>query len=344
MHREAIPARASTLWYPSTEEGTTTEVSHIGHWIDKCAEHPLAVLPKLNGGELYVRAGVGAVGFFRWKDGLLVVGGALSCDDDKLPILAAFLDWCQRQGKAPYFVHFSPETATALATLGFNIDQLGASYSLRFENDDLSGKGYQQVRRKLNKARRSGVVIERVDDEARYAELVPQLRDINRQWLRQKDAKAIRLLVCEFERIKPDPDTLIYTAWHEGKLVAYLVLSRTPGRDWGWFHNLSRRETGCVDGTMQLIVSTFMREVFSGVIHFGFTPLVELTASAYPHSRAATWIASWLAKFGGIVYPARSQRQYKASWNPTQISPEYFAYRGNTLRAVFWFLRATNSL
>lgn len=338
------PAKIEAVWQPVGQEGLTTDAAAIEGWISEYGRHPLSVLLPINGGELFVRAGVGGVGFIRWRKGLLAVGGALTHDHDHLPTLAAFLDWCERERLPPRFVHFSSATAVALATLGFKIDQLGASYSLAFQDGSLSGKKYQQVRRKLNKAQRLGVTVERIQDEERYRALAPTFRDINRQWLRQKGTKHINLLVCEFDRIKPNADTLIYAAWHEGELIAYLIFSRTLGDDAGWFHNLSRRKTGRVDGTMQLIVSTLMRDVGSGIIHFGFTPLVDLTDPIYPHSAVASSIARQLAKLGGVVYPARSQRQYKVSWCPSQVSPEYLAYRGNTLGAMFWFLRATNSL
>ncbi|MDJ0641452.1 MAG: DUF2156 domain-containing protein [Erythrobacter sp.] len=338
------PIADDLLWQPADEVGTSTDANDIAGWIDAYGQHPLAILLSINGGELFVCRYVGGVGFFRWGKGVLVVGGALTSNQDHVPTLTAFLDWCDEQKLVPRFVHFCSATAAALATLGFKIDQLGASYSLAFEDGNLSGKEYQQVRRKLNKARRLGVTIERIEDARRYSELVPRLRKINRQWLRQKGAKHIDLLVCEFDRIRPAADTLVYTAWHEGNLIAYLVFSRTLGQDAGWFHNLSRRQTGCVDGTMQLIVSTLMKDLGSGVIHFGFTPLVELEEPIYPHSPIATAIARQLSKLGGVVYPARSQRQYKVSWCPSETSREFLAYRGNPLGAVLWFLRATNSL
>ncbi len=340
----AKPPLNSALWQPSGMEGTTTDVDQISGWIEQYSQHPLSILLSINGGELFVRARTGGVGFFRWGTGLLVVGGVMTDDEDHGPTLAAFLDWCEREKLTPRFVHFPPATASALADLGFMIDQLGASYSLSFQDSKLSGKGYQQVRRKLNKARRLGVTVERIRDEERYLALVPELEKINLEWLGQKGAKHIELLVCEFERVKPDANTLIYAAWHQNELIAYIVFSRTSGENPGWFHNLSRRRAECVDGTMQLIVHSLMQEIDSGVIHFGFTPLVDLTESTYPHSVVAKLIAKRLASLGGVVYPARSQRQYKVSWCPSEVIPEYLAYRGNTLGAMLWFLRATNSL
>ena len=342
--RDVEPTGSAKPWQPFGQEGITAEKAAISSWLDAFAAHPLTTLLTLNDGELFVRADVGGVGFFRFGRGVLAVGGALTPDGDHRPTLEAFLEWCAAERLIPQFVHFSRATAAALAQLGFKIDQLGASYSLALDDGKLSGRQYQQVRRKLNKAQRLGVTIERIENVGRFETLIPTLQEINRQWLRQKGAKHIKLLVCEFNRIRPDADTLIYTAWHDGELVAYLVFSRTTGSDSGWFHNLSRRKPGCVDGTMQLIVSRLMEDVGNGIIHFGFTPLVELQAPVYPHSKVASVIARQLSKFGGVVYPARSQRQYKASWCPTEVSPEYLAYRGSTLRAILWFLRATNSL
>ena len=321
-----------------------SDVAVIREWTELHGSHSLAVLLELNAGELLVVKNTGAMGFFRWGKGVIAVGGALTASTDHMPTVAAFLAWCEQQKLTARFVHFPPATAQALAQLGFKLDQLGASYSLSFKGGTLPGKGYQQVRRKLNKAVREGVTVERISNYDQYLSLRPTLQEINTQWLRQKGTKHISLLVSDFERIQPNDDTWIYTAWHRGEVIAYLVFSRTRGEGAGWFHNLSRRKVGCVDGTMQLIVSTFMTDAGEGLLHFGFTPLVDLKAPEYPHSGVARWIANHLSRLGGVVYPARSQRQYKISWCPDQICPEYFSYRGNTLISMLWLLRATNSI
>lgn len=324
--------------------GLTTDATVMADWIGKFGKHPLAFLVLLNGGELFVCAGVGAVGFFRHGNGVLAVGGALTSAQDHSATIREFLLWCHREGLKPRFIHFPPETAAALAAEGFKVDQLGASYSLEFGDTGLKGGQYRQVRRKLNKAKRLGVTVERIETQSRFEELLPTFHEVNRQWLRQKGGKHLRLLVCDLERMVAGQDTLMYAAWHKGELVAYLIFSKTLGEDSGWFHNLSRRKTGCVDGTMQLIMARLMQDISSGTVHFGFTPLVEITDAAYPHSKVAGAIIRLLCRLGGVLYPARSQRQYKMSWCPTQTMPEYFAYQGSSIKALVWFLRATNSL
>ena len=305
--------------------------------------HPLTLLLRNRAAEFF-RDGDDGVGFFRHGRGALVVGGALAHPDRRSQTLRRFVAWCDDQRLRPVFMHIPSQDAPTLAELGFRIDQLGASYSRHFDSDQLDGSSFRQVRRKLNAARRAGVTVERIDDAARFAAVRPTLVEINADWLKRKGQRHLRHLVGAFDEIRLDEDERLYVAWNEGRLIAYVLFSRTLGPDAGWFHNLSRRRTGCVDGTMQMIVVTLMREVGAGLLHFGFTPMVELRPALYPHSRGLAWVVGALAARGGVVYPARSQRQYKVSWAPDLIEPEYFAYRGNPLIAALWLLRATNSI
>lgn len=307
------------------------------------SSHPLTLLLRSRHTQFF-RHGAGGIGFFRHARGLLAVGGALAAADQRAQLLRAFVDWCQDQGCRPYFMHIPEPDLPILAELGFRLDQLGASYSRRYESDRLDGNAFRQVRRKLNAARRSGVTVERIDNAARLNGLRPKLNEINAQWLKAKRHGHLRYLVGHFDEIRLDDDERLYVAWHDGHLIAYILFSRSFGPDEGWFHNLSRRRTGCVDGAMQMIVSTLMQDTGSGNLHFGFTPMVELQPNSYPGSPPLAWTIAALARRGGVVYPARAQRQYKISWAPETVTREYFAYRGNSLLASLWLLRATNSI
>lgn len=317
--------------------------SDVRALLDSGSAQPLTVLLNSPHAQFF-RDKAGAVGFFRHGRGILSVGGALAAPDRRAEVLQAFVRWAEAQGHRPYFMH-APETdLPILAEMGFRLDQLGASYSLQYDSAGLDGSAYRQVRRKLNAARRAGVTVEYIADRARFDLVKPQLADINRQWLKAKRHGHLRYLVSHFDNIRIDEGERLYVARHDGEAIAYVLFSRTFGHDAGWFHNLSRRRTGCVDGTMQMIVTELMRDTVSGNLHFGFTPMVELRPNALPGSAPLARIVAALARRGGVVYPARAQRQYKISWAPQTITPEYFAYKGNSLMASLWLLRATNSI
>lgn len=321
----------------------TPGVSDARTILETGSAQPLTVLLRSPHAQFF-RHEAGAVGFFRHGRGILSVGGALAAPHQREQVLQAFVQWAEAQGHRPYFMHALETDLPILARMGFRMDQLGASYSLFYDSTKLEGSIYRQVRRKLNAAQRAGVTVEHIADRARFEVVKPQLADINRQWLKAKRHGHLRYLVSHFDHIRLDEDERLYVAWHGGEAIAYVLFSRTFGCDAGWFHNLSRRRTQCVDGTMQMIVAELMRETAPSNLHLGFTPMVELKPSELPGSPPLARIVAALARRGGVVYPARAQRQYKISWAPQTITPEYFAYKGNSLMASLWLLRATNSI
>jgi lysylphosphatidylglycerol synthetase-like protein (DUF2156 family) len=328
-----------------TGDRVIEEPHRVIEWLRQHSRHPLSLLLRNVGARVFVDASGGGVGFIEAGRSALCIGGVVPGTQPALATLEQFLKWCDDRGLKARFVHITGEDAAKLEKCGFRVEQIGASYQSRFALASLEGKQFRQVRRKLSNARRAGVTVEEVRDEGRFAELAPMFAEINSQWLGAKRAKPLRHMVCAFDLVRPGADDRVFVAWHGGQMVAYLVFTRTLRRDGQiWFHNLSRRLTGCVDGTMQVIVAKFLEENAPCTLHFGFTPLVEMQPPQFVHSRLFSRITGWLSARGGIVYPARAQRQYKMSWAPDTITPEYFAYRENTLSAALGLLRTTNSI
>jgi lysylphosphatidylglycerol synthetase-like protein (DUF2156 family) len=321
------------------------EPARVTDWLRSHSHHPLSLLLKNENGRIFSDCGGGGIGFIDTGGALLCIGGIVAGERPASAILKEFCDWCDVKRVKARFVHFTRDEAILLEKQGYRIEQIGASYEMAYEKAELTGSKFRQVRRKLSNAQRAGISVEEITNLARFNEVKPQLAEINAQWLREKRAKPLRHLVYAFDLISPSMDERVFVAWHNGVIIAYLVFSRVlRDNEQCWFHNLSRRRTGCVDGTMQAMVAAFLATSPPGVLNFGFTPLVEMQASEFQHSRVFASLARWLSDRGGLVYPARAQRQYKISWAPQTIIPEYFAYRENTLIAALGLLRTTNSI
>ena len=285
------------------------------------------------------------VGYTIHKRVVIVIGGIMAPTELIEKTGGIFLAWCTRKKLTPLFVHLSQNDRNFLIRRGFRINQIGASYSLSFNKFTATGKKYRQVRRKLNNALRSGVTAAEITTQSEFHNIRDQLVAINKNWLKGKKAKKIRILVSEFDNLSfPSDEHKLFIARHGGKITSYIVFSRTYGKEAGWFHNLSRRNTGCVDGTMQLMVTKFLETLENETLHFGFTPLVEMNSNTINGSHSFSKIARFLSNRGGVVYPARAQRQYKVSWNPNQVKLEYFSYKGLVLPRVLNLLVLTNSL
>ena len=82
-------------------------------------------------------------------------------------------------------------------------------------------------------------------------------------------------------------------------------------------------------------------------LHFGFTPfLVAMSGAAV--ERPDHWLVSRLVRligrWGRVIYPARTQLQYKQKWAPEIVETEYIAFQKVSLGALFALLIATRSL
>jgi lysylphosphatidylglycerol synthetase-like protein (DUF2156 family) len=342
---QPIPRPAGDTRLAGSGFRVITQPGEVEAWLRTHSIHPLSLLLKNEGGRVFADADGAGIGFFETPGAVLSIGGVVPGARTPRAVLDGFLDWCAAARRKPRFVHFSAADAAMLDAAGFHVEQIGASFALDFDSAALEGKAYRQVRRKLQKAGRAGMRVEEICTRERFAELRGTIDAINAEWQRAKRAKPLRRLVYAFDLVAPSADERVFVAWHGDEIIAYLVFSRVLRNGSPvWFHNLSRRRTGCADGTMQSIVSQFLESSGAGTLHFGFTPLVEMAPPTMRHSALFAKVARWLSRRGGVVYPARAQRQYKMSWSPTEIIPEFFAYREPTLAAALGLLRSTNSI
>jgi len=313
--------------------------------LEKYSQHHLSVMLLDKQAKIFFCSKLGGIGFVNSKKYVLSIGGIMAGEEFKSKLFCAFLDWARTSKYSVGFVHFIKSDIKILNQYGFRTNQIGATFSKKFENFKPAGKLYQQLRRKQNKALRSGVTVREITSSNVFLKLRSELSEINESWLKHKKAKPLRHLVFDFDTMNvPSEDNRLLVAYHDGLLVSYTIFSRTYGDDAGWFCSISRHRQGCVDGTMQLIMSRMVDLLGSSVMHFGFTPLVDMGDDFGRNSAIFSKIANKLALSGGVVYPSASQRQYKVSWNPTQIESEYFAYEKGVLPAVFSLLRITNSI
>ncbi|UYZ84930.1 DUF2156 domain-containing protein [Entomomonas sp. E2T0] len=293
----------------------------------------------------------GAIGFFKYKNMNMCIGGILSSEENKQNLLSKFLEFNKAAKTFPIFLHFSESDFNLLKQYGFNINQLGASYSLSLENYTIEGKSFQQLRNKINKAKKKGIVVKEIFSQQKLDLLKPQLEFINTLWLKNKGGNALSKLVIDFNSIELNSgEHRLYIASIGDNVLAYIIYTRTYGKTLGWFHNLSRRIPDAPNGIMQLInqtaINQFKKENQVAYLHFGFTPLVEFENTKQINDSFLFYkVAKWLASKGGGVYPAASQRQYKVSWRPSMIEPELVAFpKGKVLKTLWFILRATNSI
>ena len=79
-------------------------------------------------------------------------------------------------------------------------------------------------------------------------------------------------------------------------------------------------------------------------LHFGFTPFLVDGDEGEGSSRFLSWMLRKLGQYGGAIYPAQSQREYKRKWIPDVVEAELVACRPLSLRAIVDLLLLTRSV
>jgi len=301
-------------------------------------------VPGVDGFAAYRRAG---------RSCIVQLGGVFAGPQDQGRILDGLVDMAGRERSRLVAVQLLGSDAERYAARGFTVNQLGASYGRSLADFNLKGRAHMQLRNKISRARRAGVVVSEVGvDRPASAELDAQLDAIDGRWLAGKGRHVKELAFMVGERTGPLAGLrrLFVAADADGGLLGYITFSPVYGPSAGWLHDLSRRRPDATPGTMELVIVTAVvrfRAEGADFLHFGLTPFTGLAPEheLAGHSGVAARLVRLLAAHGHHVYPAADQVAYKQKWAPDLVQPEYVAFRGGvSLRSVWSLLRLTNAV
>ncbi|MFI9504568.1 bifunctional lysylphosphatidylglycerol flippase/synthetase MprF [Nocardia sp. NPDC052566] len=277
-------------------------------------------------------------------------GGPFAAAPDRPALLRRFLDEARARRRRVLAVQVQQADARIYAELGMRVNQAGASYAVDLATMSLKGKKFVSLRNKISRAKRAGLKVTEIYSSAfadGYSEVIA---DIDHRWLREKGkhVKELEFLIGEIGGPAQKYRRLFVGSIDDAP-VGYLSYAPVYGSHGGWLHDLSRRVPEAPPGVMEAInlhaIEQF-RDNGADWLHFGFTPFTsldpsyELPTASKPVSR----IVRLLADKGELVYPAKTQLEYKLKWNPTAVIPEYIAYKSLTPRAIWSLIRATNSI
>ncbi|MFJ9343583.1 DUF2156 domain-containing protein [Streptomyces sp. NPDC101733] len=310
------------------------------------AENPSAFLALGSGNETFSLPGTDGVIVYR-RTGRFAVqfGGPFASEADYGPLLKAFREYVTGEGLTLVGVQLQARDAAEYARQGFTVNQLGASWAVSLAEFSLRGTRFMQLRNKISRALRNGLVVQ----EVKADDWAGALQTIDDAWLGSKGgARPLEFLVGEIGG-EPQSERRLFVGTIEGAPVAYISYSPVYGSRAGWMHDLSRRIPEGSPGLMEA-VNAHAIEVFreEGVewLHFGFTPFTGLDAAHEQdgHSPAFQWLMHALWQGGDALYPARTQLSYKQKWAPDLLVPEYVAFDGPPSLASFAHIfRACNA-
>jgi lysylphosphatidylglycerol synthetase-like protein (DUF2156 family) len=329
---------------------TSTELDHdmAADVLRRCSDHPSAFLTLNQGNVFYTSPGI--LGFVCYRPVgryWIQFGGPFAAPGDRAGLLARFLAEARRQRRRVLAVQVQRADAELYVNIGMRVDQAGASYAVPLAGMTLAGKKFVRLRNKISRARRAGLQITEVD----AAEHAGQIAEIDRRWLRDKGrhVKKLEFLVGEIGGPAQSYRRL-FLGTIAGEPTAYLSFAPVYGQHAGWLHDLSRRIPEAPPGVMEAITVQAIgefRTMGAEWLHFGFTPFTGLDAACElaTASRPVSRIVRILADKGDVIYPSKTQLDYKMKWDPTAIFPEYIAYdRWLSPRAIWSLIRVTNSI
>jgi lysylphosphatidylglycerol synthetase-like protein (DUF2156 family) len=292
----------------------------------------------------------GIAGFIAYREKgrhLFAFGGVHAAAPVQGELLDRFLAYAKARGRRIAVVQVREAQTALFLERGFTVNQFGTSFGLDLRRFSLRGTSKMQLRNKLSRARKAGARIVEIGLEVpRDASTFARLNAVSEQWLRGK-GKELDFMIGEIG----DPDESrrrIFIAVDGcGQGLVFITYVPAWGRTPGYLHDLTRRLACAPAGTMELCNAfAIERMTAEGVqfLHFGFTPFITNGTELGGASKAAAWAIRQLRKYGGFVYPADSQAQYKLKWGPDIVEPEYIAARPLSLRCIVDLLRLTRSI
>lgn len=293
----------------------------------------------------------GKVAYKNQGNYIFTIGGILAKKENKLNVYREFSSFAKAKNKRIVALHSTLDDLEILQQYNYSINQLGSSYSIDIRQFSFTGKNHATMRNKINKARRKGLIVQEIRNHEQFISLRDSLEEIDAEWLANKAAKELAFMVIDKSIVDfPSENYRLFVARCEENILAYILYTRSYGEYKGWVHDLSRQRNNAPMGTLPLINIEAIEEfkkTEEKYLNFGFTPLADLSQEweiTGKESKIFSRIARFLQKHGNAIYPSQGQRQYKMSWRPNIIKPEYIAFQGGfKIGALLAFLKITNS-
>lgn len=262
----------------------------------------------------------------------VAAGGPLASEDRLGEVARAFVEEARRRGRRAVF--FAVESrllhAYPMASL-----QVGEQPTWQPDEWTASHRGHRSFREQLRRARKKGVVIERVpndrmEDEGSRERV--ELRSLIDSWLHSRRMPPMAFLV-ELEPFVFSEERRYYFARVNGDVRGALVAVPVYRRN-GWFFEDVLRHRSAPNGTVELMIDTAMNDVASDgseLVTLGLAPL----AGEARWLRFTRMLMRPFYNFDGL-------RAFKAKFRPQTWDTIYLAWPegGNALSALHDVLSA----
>lgn len=293
----------------------------------------------------------GSAGFIAYREQgkhLVMFGGVHAPGPSRTSLLDAFLADAERRERKVIAVQIREAQGDLFRSRGFTVNKFGSTYGVKLDGYTFAGTKKVNLRNKIKRAKSAGLRVLEVgrelpSDEGTFA----RLEAISGAWLQQKRKKELDFMIGELGGPGHADRRVFAVADAREQLIGFITYVPAYGGRPGWLHDLTRRVPDAPVGCMELCNQVAMQRLASeGAqwLHFGFTPFLVDGDEGPGSSRFLSWMLRKLGRYGGAIYPAQSQREYKRKWIPEVVEPELVACRPLSLRAIVDLLLLTRSV
>ncbi len=312
-------------------------------------DHPsgyLALTPRNDRFEL--RDTPGFISFRPQGKHLVMFGGVHAPEEHRGALLDAFMVRADAANKRVLAVQIREAQGDLFRARGFTVNKFGSTYGVKLAGYSFAGTKKVNLRNKIKRAKSFGLRVLEVGTELPSdAATFDRLNAISGAWLKEKGKKELDFMIGELGG-PGHPDRRVFVvADPAGAFLGFITYVPAYGSRPGWLHDLTRRVPDAPVGCMELCNQVAMERLSADGaqwLHFGFTPFLVDGDEGPGASPFLAWMLRKLGRYGGLIYPAQSQREYKRKWIPEVVEPELVACRPLSLRAIVDLLLLTRSI
>jgi lysyl-tRNA synthetase class 2 len=249
-------------------------------------------------------------------------GDPLGHPDDWPQAVAAWLEETRSFGWAPANLGCSERGAHVYHQAGLEVLEVGDEAILHVGEFTLEGRPMRVVRQAIARAERAGLVasVHRIADLSRTTREDLRARAI--AWRDGSIERGFAMALGRFGQARDDAGVVVVARDADGEVAGFL--SFVPWGDDALSLDLMRRRPGTVNGVVELMVATLMREVERvGIckVSLNFSAFRSVFArgeriGAGPVLRAWRAVLLWASRFAQIEALYRSNVKYRPEWVP----------------------------
>jgi phosphatidylglycerol lysyltransferase len=249
----------------------------------------------------------------------LALGDPVGPDDDILPAIEQFVEFCRHRGWRTGFHQVHPDRLEVFRRLGFHHLRIGEEAVVDLTSFSLRGSAMKEFRNSVTRLDRLGYEVKRLEPP-HTAHVVRDLKSVSDEWLSIPGNKERGFTLGHFD-LSYVSSTRIYAAFDPGGRAA-AFLNLVPCYHAGLETvDLMRRRPAAVNGVMDyLFAKTFLDLQSAGVQRFslGMTPGAAFKEGESPTAQEKA--VSWAMTHFPSLFRAESLRRFKAKyaqyWEP----------------------------